>query len=126
MVRDVRRGSASIAFSALHEQGLDALVAEIGQDRVAKSAIPAQETRISAWRRFHQEAFRLHTPAISALPVTAPSIVAIGSIFKTGDYRSFPNYIVAAKSSHIKRPSLSGASCSSTPLRGSPGACFGA
>ena len=37
-------------------------------------------------------------------PVTADSIIRVGSLFKKAGYRSFPNYLSAAKTRHIEGP----------------------
>ena len=120
VVRNVRRVRLRCTLGPA--RGLKVVEAELRQDRVAKSAIPSQETWISTWRRFHYEAFELEVPAVPMLPVTGQSMVAIGSIFKKGGYRSFP-IVCHRQRPRISRPTLSGANSSRTRRPGYPGAC---
>jgi len=41
----------------------------------------------------------------STYPVTADSIIRVGSLFKKGGYRSFAYYLSAAKAQTYRRPS---------------------
>ena len=102
MVRNVRRGSSAEALQAFLDVRAEALVEELFQDRIAKSGIASAASLINTWTHFHHTAFASEDPPIPVLPVTPRSLVIIGSIFERGGYRSFPNYVPAAKSAHIE------------------------
>lgn len=98
VIRHSRRGSAEKAASALQCKGLASLEADLIQDKVAKSSIQPTTTAWKTWKRMHRRALQNR----NYLPLTPSGFVAIGALFKAGDYRSFPNYASVAKARHLE------------------------
>ena len=73
--------------------------ADLRKDKVAKSAAAPALSLATTWATFHYEFFGDEVPQ---LPLTVDILVALGSMFKCGDYRSFPNYVSAVKVAHIE------------------------
>ena len=97
--RNLRRGSASGAIDSFRRLGAAALEAELRKDRVANSSIGPAASLAATWSTFHIEAFGDDVPQ---LPLTVDIIVGMGSLFKSGGYRSFPNYISDAYAAHVE------------------------
>ena len=71
-------------------------------DRHARSSVAAKASWINTWRRFHMLAFAEPRPPVPMLPVTPRSLVLVASLFKSGGYRGFPNYLSAVNALHIE------------------------
>ena len=98
-VRNLRRGSASVAVSELQHHGLHQLVNELIEDRYAKTSKgPLASYRVT-WTKFHRLVYGPDAPII---PLTVECIVAVASLFKKGGYRGFGNYMTAVKALHIE------------------------
>ena len=65
----------------------------------AESSVASQESLLRTWERFHQAWFQGASPTY---PLTTFKLRAISAMFRQGHYKSFKNYIFAAKTSHIK------------------------
>ena len=117
MIRNLRRGSVTEALEALQGQGLDALVAELLQDRSARTAASSNRSLLKTWGIFHDEAFKNSDLPLPVLPITVRSLVVIGALFKKGGDRSYPNYVSAIRGKHIEARH-EWASCYITPLHG--------
>ena len=97
--RNLRRGSASGAIDSFRRLGAAALEAELRKDRVANSNVGPAASLAATWTTFHIEAFGDDVPM---LPLTVDIIVGMGSLFKSGGYRSFPNYLSDAYAAHVE------------------------
>jgi hypothetical protein len=102
VVRNVRRGSFNEAASALALNGADHILDELLLDRHARSSVAAKASWVNTWRRFHLLAFAESRPPVPMLPVTPRTLVLVASLFKSGGYRGFPNYLSAIKALHIE------------------------
>ena len=102
LVRHLRRGTTNDALAALEEKGATALVDVVLKDRCAKGTAEANASLVRTWHRFHEEAFGHAHPPVPVLPLTTRSLVMIGSLFKAGGYRSYPNYVSIMKTKHIE------------------------
>ena len=67
------------------------------EDKFSKSSAGSAKSWFGTWTQFHQEWFGVEP----VLPLTPRKIACIGSMFKAGRYRSFGNYLSAAKNRHI-------------------------
>ena len=103
-VRNTRRGGIAAALERANVEGMEAMVAELNRDREAASGRGGAATLIRTWQRFHREASaRSGGDSLGPwLPLTPTSIIAVGSFFKAGGYRSYPNYWGAARVAHIE------------------------
>ena len=99
VVRNLRRGSAADAVASLHRLGAAALEADLHKDKVAKTSVAPAESVWKTWQGFHRDVFG---STEDALPITPQKLVSVGSMFKAGGYRSFPNYATGAKNAHIE------------------------
>ena len=102
VIRHARRGSVAVATDALQHVGLGSLIGDLMEDRMAKTATGPNASLLKTWTRFHHMAFEGETVETPVLPITPCSLVATGSLFKKGGYRSFANYISAMKGRHIE------------------------
>jgi hypothetical protein len=102
IVRNVRRGSFLMAADSLATNGAGTLIDELVRDRHARSSTASINSWLSTWSRFHRLAFGDCVPPVPLYPVTPCTLVHIASLFKSGGYRGFPNYLSAAKSAHIE------------------------
>ena len=102
VVRHARRGSITLATEAMQQQGVDTLIGDLMEDRLARSTTGPMSSLVKTWARFHHLAFAADTFETPVLPLTPRSLVAAGSLFKKGGYRSFANYISAMKGRHIE------------------------
>jgi hypothetical protein len=101
LVRNLRRGCFVAAEDALASAGAGALIEDLVRDRHARSSTASISSWLNTWTRFHQLAFKNIVPVVPTYPVTPIALVHIASLFKSGGYRGFPNYLSAAKSAHI-------------------------
>ena len=102
VVRNTRRGDATLAISFLTALGAGPFVQEPIDDRIARSAFVAIGSWHITWDRFHNVAFALQQPPVPVLPVTTLSLVTVAALFEEGGYRSSPNYLATIKSAHIE------------------------
>ena len=102
LVRHLRRGTTTDALAALEEKGATALVDVLLKDRYAKGTAEANASLVRTWHHFHEEAFGHAHPPVPVLPLTTRTLVMIGSLFKAGGYRSYPNYVSIMKTKHIE------------------------
>ena len=102
LVRHLRRGTTADALAALVEKGASALVDALLEDRYAKGTAAANSSFLKTWQQFHQEAFAHAHPPVPLLPITARILVMVGSLFKAGGYRSYPNHISIMRTKHIE------------------------
>ena len=73
--------------------------AELRKDKVAASNVAPVASLAATWQTFHFEAFGEDTPL---LPLTVDILVGIASLYKSGGYRSFHNYVTDAYKAHIE------------------------
>ena len=99
VVRHIKRGSATLAVARLNERGLDSLVDDLRHDKVARTSAGPNASTWKTWQSYHEMALG---PEIPKLPITPDILVAIGAVFKGGEYRSFPNYASSAKNQHVE------------------------
>ena len=99
-----RRGSRAKATAAARDVDPEALVQELLADRHSASAVNSAASLLRGWRHYHLLAHQHMTDPPPPYPVTADSIIRVGSLFKKGGYRSFPNYLSAGKTRHIEGP----------------------
>ena len=98
-VRNLRRGSAAVAESALQHEGIQVLIEELVDDRHAKTSKGPIASYKKTWTKFHVSIYGCRVPTV---PLSVDSIVAVASLFKRGGYRGFGNYLSAMKSLHIE------------------------
>ena len=79
-----------------------AMVASLITDRVAPSGIGSSASLLKTWTSFHTLAFADAGVLVPLLPITAVILQYVGALFKSGGYRSFANYLSAAKAMHIE------------------------
>ena len=96
VLHTTRRGSRAKAAAAVRSADPEALVQALIDDRYAASGSASVASLVRGWERFHHLAHQhlLDPPAVR--PVTADSLIRVGSLFKKGGYRSFANYLSAA------------------------------
>ena len=99
-----RRGSKAKAAAAIRNADPEALVQELIEDRHAASGVATAASLLRGWQRYHLLAHRHLEVPPPTYPVTADSIIRVDSLFKKGGYRSFPNYLSAAKARHVEGP----------------------
>ena len=99
-----RRGSRAKATAAIRDTDPERLVQELIADRHSASGTASAASLLRGWEHYHVLAHRHLAEPPCAYPVTADSIIRVGSLFKKGGYRSFPNYLSAAKARHIEGP----------------------
>ena len=102
VIRHARRGSVAVAADALQQVGVGSLIGDLMEDRMAKTTTGPNASLLKTWTRFHHLAFEGETVETPVLPMTPRSVVATGSLFKKGGYRSFANYVSAMKGRHIE------------------------
>ena len=104
VLHTTRRGSRAKAAAAVRSADPEALVQALIDDRYAASGSASVASLVRGWERFHHLAHQhLHDPP-AVYPVTADSLIRVGSLFKKGGYRSFANYLSAAKTCHVEGP----------------------
>ena len=59
---------------------------------------------VRGWENFHRLSHRHLDAPPAVYPITADSLIRVGSLFKKGGYRSFANYLSAAKACHVEGP----------------------
>ena len=99
-----RRGSKAKAAAAIRDADPELLVQELVADRHAASGTATAASLLRGWDHYHVLSHRHLPEPPSTYPVTADSIIRVGSLFKKAGYRSFPNYMSAAKARHIEGP----------------------
>ena len=80
-VRNLRRGSASVAMSGLEQFGLPQLVDELVEDKHAKTSRGSQTSYRATWTKFHRSIFGDES---STIPLSVDYIVAVAALFKKG------------------------------------------
>jgi hypothetical protein len=101
-VRHLHRGSFETAAAALAVTGAGPIVDDLVRDRHSRSTVASTVSWLNTWRRFHTLAFRDSVPPVPVFPVTPRTLVVVASLFKSGGYRAFANYLSSAKSAHIE------------------------
>ena len=104
VLHPTRRGSRAKATAAIRDSDPDRLVHELIVDRHAASGASAAASLLRGWEHYHVLSHRHLADPPGTYPVTADSIIRVGSLFKKAGYRSFPNYLSAAKARHIEGP----------------------
>ena len=104
VMHPTRRGSKAKAAAAIRSSDPEALVQELVEDRYAASGVASVASLVRGWERFHLLAHRHLDDPPPVYPITADSLIRVGSIFKKGGYRSFANYLSAAKTRHVEGP----------------------
>ena len=101
LARNVRRGGVEVALDSLHTTGASELVAALVRDRESAAGRGGRLALLNTWQRFHDAVFS--DAPVAVLPLTPQTLIGIGAMFKAGGYRSFPNYLSAAKTWHIEQ-----------------------
>ena len=104
VLHPTRRGSRAKATAAIRDSDPDRLVHELIVDRHAASGASTAASLLRGWEHYHVLSHRHLADPPGTYPVTADSIIRVGSLFKKAGYRSFPNYLSAAKARHIEGP----------------------
>ena len=81
----------------LRENERDELLADLEGDVLAPSTSVARESNFRIWAAYHMRWFGMESPV---LPLTVEAIRAVAAQMKGAGYRSFPNYLSAAKLRH--------------------------
>ena len=102
LVRQLRRGTTADALAALDEKGSTALVDVLLKDRYVKGIAEANTSLVRTWYHCHEVAFAHALPQVPVLPLSTRILVMVGSLFKAGGYRSYPNYISIMKTKDIE------------------------
>ena len=74
-------------------------MSELEKDRLSSSGWSSRTSALATWSRMHHE---WHGEDEPVYPLTQHSIKCVAAIMKFKDYRSFPNYLSAAKDYHIR------------------------
>ena len=82
-------------------------------DVKAKSASGSSASTVATWTKYHQQWFG---PESAPFPTSVEAVLAVAAIMKKRCYRSFGNYLSAAKQQHIK---AGGVWCQRLELAGS-------
>ena len=85
--------------TALDEPERVRLLAELAGDVLANSTAASRAANLRTWTMFH---VRWFGSALAPMPLIVASICAVAAQMKAAGYRSFPNYMVAAKAEHLK------------------------
>lgn len=83
---------------------MDDILYDLHRDRVAASGTGVQQSLVNTWKTFHGAA-RESTGGVlkgEFIPLTPSSIELVAAFFKSGGYRSFPNYLSAVKQIHVE------------------------
>ena len=80
---------------------MEALINALNTDRYAASSADSNRSHLKTWSLFHYEVFKDVRPIPPVIPITVHAIIGVGALFKSGGYRSYPNYASAAKSMHV-------------------------
>ena len=91
------RGRAPIA--TLDDAERSTLLEELDADVLANSTAASRASNLRTWTLFH---VRWFGAARAPLPLVPLSLRAVAAQMKAAGYRSFPNYVVAAKAEHLK------------------------
>jgi hypothetical protein len=102
-VRNIRRGGVQVAEAAAVASGHHSLVQDLHRDRHAASGRTSVNSHRNTWARFHSLAFSSLRPphTLEVLPLSSRKIIAVGALFKAGDFRSFANYLSSMKTEHL-------------------------
>ena len=85
--------------TSLDDSQRDELLEQLAKDVNASSTADCNESRFRTWVYYHVRWFGDAQPV---LPITEDAMVAIAAQFKHAGYRSFPNFMTAAKLRHCK------------------------
>ena len=91
------RGRAPTA--TLDDTERSSLLEELDADVLANSTAASRASNLRTWTLFH---VRWFGAARAPLPLVPLSLRAVAAQMKAAGYRSFPNYVVAAKAEHLK------------------------
>jgi hypothetical protein len=75
------------------------LLEDLDKDVLAPSTRESREANFRTWTTFHIRWFGSHVPV---LPLSTESMRAVASQMKAAGYRTYPNYVVAAKGKHCE------------------------
>ena len=79
-VNITRRGGAEVAVRGLASDGLDALVAQLSEERYARSSTAPRLSLLRTWSRFHQAAFGVRPDSLPVYPITTRSRVSVAAL----------------------------------------------
>lgn len=97
------RGGYGAAVDGLAADGIELLVAQLANERCARTSIAPRASLLRTWVKFHGLMFGTLPDAPPVHPVTVRSFISISALFKRGGYRSFANYASAARMEHVDR-----------------------
>ena len=83
----------------LQGQERESLLAALEKDRVAPSTAESRDSCLRTWTWYHE---RWYGSVLPVLPLTTHSIKAVAAQMKDAGYRTFPNYMTAAKAQHLE------------------------
>ena len=78
VVRHARRGSVAVATEAMQQMGVDTLIGDLMEDRLARKTTGLVASLVKTRTRFHHLAFAAETLETPVLPLTPRSLVATG------------------------------------------------
>lgn len=106
---NARRGNLNAALAAAKTpQLLQQTIETFLQDRYALSTQKSRETCLRTWVTMHVNAYQHEPICPPPFPLSVDSIQRVSSLFKAGNYLSFDNYILRAKSEHLATCPTSG------------------
>ena len=95
----VKRATREFALAAAtSSESRSQAVEQYQRDKVASLAAATMDGLLSTWIEFHTAWFGSDA---DWLPLTLSAFVGVAAMFKSGRYRSFPNYLSRAKKAHI-------------------------
>lgn len=98
-VRDSKRGRLELAMAVTQSESSRSKARDLlVSNMYAKSSIAPQDALESTWRKFHIAWFGETVPM---LPLDKDKMVAVSSMFRAGQYRSFRNYIYKVRDLRI-------------------------
>ena len=91
------RGKAPSSALTPEQRALD--LSRLEEDVLARSTAASRDSNFRTWTLFHLRWFGASKPT---LPLEAVSIRAVAAQMKAARYRSFPNFVSAAKAMHLQ------------------------
>ncbi|CAE8719354.1 unnamed protein product [Polarella glacialis] len=76
-------------------------VDQLEKETCAASSFAARNILLGTWLEFHRSFYGAQGP--EPLPLTVESLRDVSAVFKSGNYRSYPNYLSRIKAEHIER-----------------------
>ena len=94
-----KRRKAAIFEDVVTDEGKEKMMTELLNLTFTPGTLIQRRACWNSWSRFHKSWFG---DVVPVLPLTTHKIMAVASMFRAGGYRSFDNYLSAARQAHIE------------------------